>query len=212
MGIRERKERHKENLKRWILDAAIALLLQEGYEAVSIRRIASAIEFSPTTIYLYYKDKSDLLLALQKEGFKMLRSEFATIDKIDDPFERLKALCKSYLRFAFEHPEFYELMFLRKESLQGLKKISKEGGNGKKVIQLLLPILEDCQRANYFSGQDLHSFSVMVFSQGHGLISLYLLEDLSQVFHTKTVDIHGNNSFLDMVFRKFLLFLECMKG
>ena len=54
MGIKERKLKHKEDLKQSILDAAKKLFIKEGYEATSIRKIAAEIEFSPTTIYLYY--------------------------------------------------------------------------------------------------------------------------------------------------------------
>ena len=59
MGIKERKLKHKEDLKQSILDAAKKLFLTDGYGATSIRKIAAEIEFSPTTIYLYYKDKAE---------------------------------------------------------------------------------------------------------------------------------------------------------
>src|SRR5690606_4539298 len=120
MGIRERKDRHKEDLKLRILDAAKMLFMKFGYEATSIRKIAAEIEFSPTTIYLYYKDKNDILYALHQEGFKMLGNHFYALSNVEHPFERLKAMGRIYLKFALEHSDFYELMFIMKEPLQFL--------------------------------------------------------------------------------------------
>ena len=59
MGIKERRERQKEHLREEILEAARELFLKEGVENVSMRAIAKRIEYSPTTIYLYFKDKWD---------------------------------------------------------------------------------------------------------------------------------------------------------
>ena len=75
MGIVERKEREKEDMRRLILNAARKLFLEQGYEKTSIRNIADAIEYSPATIYLYYKDKNELLFALHEEAFLKLMEE-----------------------------------------------------------------------------------------------------------------------------------------
>ena len=69
MGIPDRKEREKKELKELILKEARALILEEGFEKTSIRKIADRIEYSPTTIYLYFQDKNELLLALHQESF-----------------------------------------------------------------------------------------------------------------------------------------------
>ena len=67
MGVKERRAREKEQLRRRILSAARELFVTEGYESVSMRKIADMIEYSPTTIYLYYEDKADLLDSVCKE-------------------------------------------------------------------------------------------------------------------------------------------------
>ena len=117
MGIKERKEKHKEELKLKILDSAKSLFLKQGYEATSLRKIAEQVEISPTTIYLYYKDKSDIIYALHQEGFKLLGAQFLVLQQVEDPFERLKAMGRIYMSFALENPDFYELMFIMKEPL-----------------------------------------------------------------------------------------------
>ena len=87
----EKKIKQKEDLRTVILEAAKKLFVQEGYEATSIRKIAKEIGFSPTTIYLYYKDKSDIVYALHQVGFGMLKDQFLPLMAVEDPFERLKA-------------------------------------------------------------------------------------------------------------------------
>ena len=72
MGIFERKERDKQGMRKLILDSAMSLFLEEGFGNVSIRRIAESIEYSPATIYLYFRDKDEILFALHNEGFEEL--------------------------------------------------------------------------------------------------------------------------------------------
>lgn len=176
MGIKERKERHKENLKQEILNAAKKLFMKDGYEATSIRKIAAEIEFSPTTIYLYYKDKNDILYALHQEGFKMLADRFFALSTIENPFERLKAMGRSYLKFAVEHPDFYELMFVIKEPIEFLNKHcgSADWEEGKESFEYLLDTIIDCQKHGYFTSQNPELFSIFVWSTVHGFCTLSL--------------------------------------
>ncbi|MBC8141323.1 MAG: TetR/AcrR family transcriptional regulator [Armatimonadetes bacterium] len=116
MGIRERRKRERENLQREILDAARDLFVSEGYEAVSMRRIASAIEYSPTAIYLYFADKDAIFAALTAEGFDLLSERLETKNGILDPVERLRAGGREYLAFAQEQPNYYAIMFEMKEN------------------------------------------------------------------------------------------------
>ena len=72
MGVKERQEREREATGRAILDAARDLFVAEGYQNVSIRKIAERIEYSPAAIYSYFPSKDDIFLALAEEGFRML--------------------------------------------------------------------------------------------------------------------------------------------
>src|SRR5579885_2671118 len=91
MGVKERKAREKRYLRQEILDAASELFVKEGYENVSMRRIADRIEYSPTTIYLYFKDKAELLESICKATFARLSAHLSRIlEQPGDPVERLK--------------------------------------------------------------------------------------------------------------------------
>src|SRR5262249_15993754 len=102
---RDRREQQKEDLRRMILDVAGELILEQGYEGFSMRRVAERIGYSATTIYRYYEDKDDLLFAVINEGF----SEFArqlrgAAEGARDPLKRLEALGRAYIRFGLENP------------------------------------------------------------------------------------------------------------
>lgn len=112
MGIKERREREKAEIREKILDAARELFVSEGYEAVSMRKIADRIEYSPTAIYLHFKDKEAVMRELCDLDFLALAQEFAEIARIADPLERLHATGMAYARFALDHPNHYRLMFM----------------------------------------------------------------------------------------------------
>ena len=105
-----RRAREKENLRRAILDAARELFVTEEFKAVSMRRIAEKIEYSPTAIYLYFKDKEEILFHLVEEGFALLSERMEALD-IADPVERLRQVGYVYIDFALTQPHYYQIMF-----------------------------------------------------------------------------------------------------
>ena len=116
----QRRQREKENLRRAILDAARELFVVEGFENVSMRKIAERIEYSPTTIYLHFEDKDAILAALCQEGFQLMATSLEALDDIADPLERLREGGRRYLRFAQEQPQYYAIMFeMKANALEG---------------------------------------------------------------------------------------------
>src|SRR5438477_1714795 len=94
MGIKERHERDREAVHRAILDAARDLFVRDGYQNVSIRKIAERIEYSPAAIYGYFPSKDDIFFALAEEGFRLLygdRAEYTALDEVP-PLERIRAI------------------------------------------------------------------------------------------------------------------------
>jgi AcrR family transcriptional regulator len=104
MGITERREREREEIRRKILDAARDLFMAEGYERVTMRRIAEAIEYSPTAIYLHFEDKDDLVRALCHQDFGRLLGAMEKEAPPADPIAWLRQLGRAYARFALENP------------------------------------------------------------------------------------------------------------
>src|SRR5688500_2251360 len=112
MGIKERKERQKDAIRTRILDAARELFAKEGYDAVSMRKIADAIEYSPTAIYQYFADKRELRDELVRADFAALGENFAVLLEVKDPVERIRAAGHAYIAFATSHPNHFRLMFM----------------------------------------------------------------------------------------------------
>jgi len=112
MGVIERREREREEVRQKILDAARELFVSEGYEKVTMRRIAEAIEYSPTAIYLHFEDKDDLVLALCRQEFGRLLEVFESQAWPADPVERIRLAGRAYARFGIEHPNQYRFMFM----------------------------------------------------------------------------------------------------
>jgi AcrR family transcriptional regulator len=173
MGIKERKKREKENTRRLILEAAVRLFLNEGFEKVTMRRIAEEIEYSPATLYLYYKDKNEILHALYNEGFEELYTRQKTIVSIEDPIARLRRHAEIYISFALEFPELYDLMFMMKAPLKGVK-AAEEEDVGIRSYGLLRQNIKDCMDAGYFKGSEEETVSLAMWSFVHGMASLII--------------------------------------
>jgi AcrR family transcriptional regulator len=112
MGSQERRERERNAVRIRIMDAARDLFAKEGVEAVSMRKIADAIEYSPTAIYLHFADKDALLEELCAHDFGALAQSFALEAKIEDPIERIKALGRRFMQFGLKYPNHFRFMFL----------------------------------------------------------------------------------------------------
>jgi AcrR family transcriptional regulator len=112
MGVKERRERQKVALRERILAVARELFVTEGYEAVSMRKIADRLEYSPTAIYLHFKDKEALIRELCDRDFLALAHEMQAIAAVADPIERLRAVGTAYLEFGLRYPNHYRLMFM----------------------------------------------------------------------------------------------------
>src|SRR4030088_889727 len=109
MGIKERQERDREAVSRAILDAARELFVAEGFQNVSIRKIAERIEYSPAAIYGYFPLHDHIFVALAEEGFR-LRGGPAPVrqdPRLQDAprLERIRAVFWRLYEFSREQPQ-----------------------------------------------------------------------------------------------------------
>src|SRR5262245_58046000 len=96
VGVADRRERERVELREKILAAARELFVEEGYEAVTMRRLAERIEYSTTAIYIHFKDKESLFAELMARDFAAFASELARVTRTDDPVEKLRRLGMAY--------------------------------------------------------------------------------------------------------------------
>ena len=112
MGVKERREREKSETREKILDAARELFASEGYEGVSMRKVAEKIEYSPTAIYVHFADKEELFRELCHQDYARLAQVFQSSAMSNDPIERLKQAGAIYIDFGIRYPNHYKFMFM----------------------------------------------------------------------------------------------------
>lgn len=116
MGTKERREREKEQRKNDIINAAEELFFDKGYENTSIESVAEKAELSKGTIYIYFKNKNDLLHAIVHRALKILEGKFKIVASgKGSGIERLNALGKAYYSFFVEYPDYFEALMHREK-------------------------------------------------------------------------------------------------
>ncbi|NDC41404.1 MAG: TetR/AcrR family transcriptional regulator [Chitinophagia bacterium] len=171
MGISERKERERALMRQRIIDGAMHMFLHEGYEKTSIRNIADRIEYSPATIYLYYKDKDELLYEVQRIAFDKMVAYFRDQVAATHPLERLREICMAYMTFGKQNPELYDLMFIIKAPMKNLKG-DTDWTSGHDAFGYLFSCISECIEQKLIKFNDPLTGALSVWSMGHGLLSL----------------------------------------
>src|SRR5258708_35847139 len=124
MASKQRRAREKEGLREEIVDAARTLFVKEGYESVSIRKIADKIEYAPGTIYLYFQDKAEILDRICEETFaKLIRTMDAIKGDTAAPLDKLRRALRTYIHFGLENPNHYVVTFVQAKVHQESKTV-----------------------------------------------------------------------------------------
>ena len=195
MGITERKEKQKAELKQLILDASVKLFSEQGYEGVSMRKIAESIEYSPTTVYLYFKDKNEILYELHEIGFRKLAECTRDLPEIKNPLLRLYKLGENYIKFGLENPEYYDLMFMLMDPMDFIEQTHDhcDWKAGDDAFSFLKVVLQECMDKKLIKPWDLDSMAMAVWGTVHGLVSLAIRKRFEKVCNTEievTTTIH----------------------
>jgi AcrR family transcriptional regulator len=174
MGIQERKHKWREELRRKILSAARELFVTEGYEKVSMRKIARKIEYSPTTIYHHFRDKAELLDCVCRESqLGLLRTVEGLASTQSEPVELLRQYAFAYARFGLEHPEDYKLMVILRPQYQKGLGIEK-GSVIEKLMDHLNAAVSACVQQKHFLPVDEATTGQAVWAAVHGVVSLLI--------------------------------------
>jgi AcrR family transcriptional regulator len=174
MSNKERREREKAALRAAILQSAQQLAIEEGWSAVSIRKIAERIEYSPPMVYEYFDDKEALLRAIKGEAFgRLLGKMQREREKATDATEALYAIGRAYLEFAFANPAIYRMM----HGLDGVP-FDSNARNHKPpevlaVIGLVMELLQGWAGEQSVQFTSVENAFFMMWSGLHGLIALH---------------------------------------
>ncbi len=196
MGIAERRVREKEALRTRIVEAARDIISERGLDALSMRSIAERIEYSPATIYLYFRDKNELLGEVIHAGFELMEeyiaAEIAAAGEDVNAAAQARALGRAYARFGLENTAYFRVMF----ELPTMPHVTDDcaGAAGKSHGDPHV-LVETVQRAideGLYQAKDARTGAMVAWGLIHGLTSLYLSGHL---VHT----VGSQEEFLELV-------------
>jgi AcrR family transcriptional regulator len=170
MGIAERKEREKEDVRRKILEAAHDLFETRGYQNVTMRAVAEAIEYSPTTIYHYFESKDALVEALCFADFERLSAAMNDQPLPANPIDRIRALGRAYAAFGIANPNHYRFMFM---SPGDWKRYASDTPPAQSYA-LLRGAVVDAMDQGLLARADVDLFAQVLWSGIHGVVSLLI--------------------------------------
>lgn len=177
MGVAERREREREQLRGMIVDAARDLVLEQGLAGLSMRAIAERIEYSPATIYLYFRDKEELVREVVHTGFALMnrvtQRELSQLGETASAVEQYGAMGRAYARFALENPAYFRVMF----ELPGTAEFECADPPAEGTPQGFEATVAMVSRAvdsGEFGAVDLRRTAMVGWGVIHGLTSLYL--------------------------------------
>ena len=174
------KESERKDVRTLVLAAAKKLFMKYGYRDVTMRRIAGEIGYSPGAIYLYFKNKDEILYEIHNEGFRILHERRTRVlaDGPKTALEKLAAGGKNYIAFALENPELYELMFIMHEPRDYIETYKKQTGRERGVnyslrsYENLRESILACKAEGYYRDVDPDLAAFFHWSLVHGLACL----------------------------------------
>ena len=188
LASRERREQQKQELRETILTAAAELFLEQGYDRFSLRQVAERIGYSPTTIYLYFQNKDDLLFQVVYEGFRRFSEQLVgVLESVEDPMERLREVGRSYIQFGLDNPAYYSLMFVqRTDFLQ--HQPSVEEGKPIDLMERLHVAIQEAIDAGALRPGDAVAYGDAMWAAVHGVVSLTCMTMFDQERRRRAID------------------------
>ena len=206
MGISERRERDVQEMRDNIIKAAFDIILNEGPEQVSIRKIAARIEYSPTSVYNYFRDRDAILLEIARISFRNFDEfiETSTRSINGNMWERLLGAARLYIEFALTQTHYYEVMFLIKFPPQKIEGVYGDPAEflGRKSYMNLRELISGCINEGFLpAATDPDLCTLAVWGNLHGLVSLHIRDRFIMV---------PGNSNAEFLSRAFESWIQCI--
>jgi AcrR family transcriptional regulator len=173
MSQLEQRQKNKETFRREILDAARELFSREGYGNFSMRRLAKRIEHSPTTIYLYFRDKDEILFCLCEELFAELYREMADLwNGGGQPLEILRNALRMYVEFGVANPEHYKVAFFTSQSVYGSPHEYLENDTmSRRAYFYYRDLVAECSTSAQLRPMDADLLAQVLWTGVHGIVA-----------------------------------------
>lgn len=176
MGINERKQKEKDKLRQKILNTAKDILIEKGLGKLTMRAVAERIDYSPTTIYLYFKNKEELTFHLLEYSYQILVEALQEGEKqtYSNSIERLKAGLTLYIKNGLKYSNFYKIMTTPIIDFKDPEMALKEGTMNKKAFSILQEGVEICIKNNELKPGDPFNTAKMLWVAIHGVTILLI--------------------------------------
>ncbi|HAS88323.1 MAG TPA: TetR/AcrR family transcriptional regulator [Desulfovibrio sp.] len=167
----------QQPLRMLILDAARKLFAEHGYAQVSMRKLATTIGYSPTTIYHHFKDKKELFLCLTEETYRdFLRHINTILSSAKSPKDALKKILHTLVDMGLENPSAYRVGFMMESDLitKGENDSFQNNPLGKTMYNRINNCVKECMDGKNASEEDILVTSHSVIAAAHGLTALLI--------------------------------------
>jgi AcrR family transcriptional regulator len=184
VGVKERRERNRTEMRAAMLTAVREIAATEGWQTVSIRKIAERIEYSPTLLYQYFESKDAVVHEVRRQGYEdLLARLIASIKRETDPRSQLRLMARANIDIAFEQPEVFKAML----GMDGTPCDPPPGATAHHEIAKLIRRTIEQAASN---STNVDSFTEAYFCAVQGVITMYLNDLLhgGRKRATKTVD------------------------
>lgn len=206
MSIKDRKERERKEMQELILNAATEIFKEEGLENLSIRKIASRIEYSPAIIYHYFQDKDEIINHLLKKGYGRIVEGLSSVPQsTEDPEKMLKELTLKVIEMALQIPEEYKIIQL--STSPNILEYTSSLFKGATKEKTALGILFQCLKSIYKDMEDdqIELTAQIIWTSTFGLIIKLIIEkDISVEQRNNLINHHIKCIIDSMIFGKSL--------
>jgi AcrR family transcriptional regulator len=172
MGIAEKRAKQKEAFRRVILDSARTIFIREGYDGVSMRKLAEEIDYSPTTIYLYFKNRDELLFAICEDFFTTFLAELNRIRSVSrDPIGTLRQAFLYLINFGLMNPDQYKLIFFTKSVYGTREQMVEKESMARNTYFVFKEIVQDCIDAGKLREIEVDVIADTLAIASHGVVA-----------------------------------------
>lgn len=207
MGTTERKEREKERKKALMLEAAEKLILSKGLDQLNMDEVAETAEVSKGSLYLYFRNKKDLVLGICHKATGLLTEEISKVLTKDLPgLELVYMIGETYLNYVREHPEYYRAMRFF-DNLKETEKLAEsefihlcQSNMHSSFTYMVRAIQIGMQDGSINSTYDPKELAILLWSTSQGMVNMAYMHHNSP--HFQLMDEHEIN--FDSVFDNYM--------
>jgi AcrR family transcriptional regulator len=185
MSVKDRRARQREGIRQEIIEAARSLFVKDGYDHVSMRKIAEKIEYSPGTIYLYFQDKAEILERICDETFAKLEKRMHAINVDDDasPLDALRRGLRTYVQFGVDNPNHYIVTFVQAGQIPHANHTA-----GERCFEHLREAVKRCIDAGQLNCADPEEIAQALWSGAHGVTTLLTTSSFPFIEQSRLID------------------------